>query len=386
MDIYRYIVSRYVHVFLYGPPLIITKVWQGAFFRPTSLFELGLCFYIDHQHTPCPSTAPFQQILVVDLNSAHYVNIQFCACKETPRWVEYYRQLLRVGWYPASFDRPKTAFTFDLLNTYHKLTLQGKINLFDFYMSIMQKTDNCGWDKPLVSHSMRAAVCRPTNVLPLSTGITTSLDAFASGATLNKSNAVVALTALNPLFPFRKGHLLWSVQRVPTPVEICQPTGIKPPTVQSIHHHSSHSLCRLITSHRWLYSLFLAVDANFRLKLKDQKIKDPEIGSGWAYFVENSRYVEHISQNTNDVEVCRFPHGGRRNSRSSQVTSCGSDFHAVNRANRKSTNYVTSGVVACVCARHSLMMKNGVGDLQRGERYVSACSVNTNVLTITQIH
>ena len=59
----------------------------------------------------------------------------------------------------------------------------------------------------------------------------------------------------------------------------------------------------LTFSYRWLYSLFLAVDANFRLKLKDRKIKDPEIGSGWAYFVENSQYIEHVSQKTNGVEV-----------------------------------------------------------------------------------
>ena len=43
--------------------------------------------------------------------------------------------------------RPKTAFTFDLLDTYHKLSMQGKLNLFDFYTSIMQKTDNRGCEK-----------------------------------------------------------------------------------------------------------------------------------------------------------------------------------------------------------------------------------------------
>lgn len=54
---------------------------------------------------------------------------------------------------------------------------------------------------------------------------------------------------------------------------------------------------------RWLYSLFLAVDANFRLKLKSRGITDPEIGSGWSYFVEPKQYNEHISQKTTEVEV-----------------------------------------------------------------------------------
>ena len=125
-----------------------------------------------------------------------------------------------------------------------------------------------------------------------------------------------------------------------------------------------------MTSSRWLYSLFLAVDANFRLKLKDRKIKDPEVGSGWTYFVENGKYTKHVSQAVHDVEVSSFCYGGSWCSRICKVTSCGSDFHAVNQANRKSTkDYIASGIVACVCARHSLMMKNGVGDLQRGERY-----------------
>lgn len=56
-----------------------------------------------------------------------------------------------------------------------------------------------------------------------------------------------------------------------------------------------------------------------------------------------------------------------------KVTGCGSVFHAVNQANKKLLKgYATSGVVACVCARHSLVQKNSVGDLQLGERCASS--------------
>jgi len=129
------------------------KVWQHGFYQRTSLLELGLVFFIGHEHTPCPSTKPshHERILIFGLNGAHHVNVQFCECKKTPGWVERYRQLLRMRWFPASFDRPKTAFTFDVLDTYHKLSLQGKLNLYDFYLAIMQKTDNCGQKKPIVS-------------------------------------------------------------------------------------------------------------------------------------------------------------------------------------------------------------------------------------------
>jgi len=54
---------------------------------------------------------------------------------------------------------------------------------------------------------------------------------------------------------------------------------------------------------RWLYSCFLAVDANFRLKLKSRGINDPETGSGWSYFVESTQYSKHISEKTIETEV-----------------------------------------------------------------------------------
>lgn len=77
--------------------------------------------------------------------------MQFCTCTEAVWWVEDYRQLLRVGWYPASYRRPKTAFTFDVLDSYHKITLEGKLGLYDFYSSILQKSDNCSRKKAVVS-------------------------------------------------------------------------------------------------------------------------------------------------------------------------------------------------------------------------------------------
>lgn len=51
------------------------------------------------------------------------------------------------------------------------------------------------------------------------------------------------------------------------------------------------------------------------------------------------------------------------------MPTCGSEFHAVNQANtRFSKDYSVTGVGAVVCARHALVRKNGVGDLQKGER------------------
>ena len=60
----------------------------------------------------------------------------------------------------------------------------------------------------------------------------------------------------------------------------------------------------------WIYAQFIALDANFRLKLKNRQINDPELGSGWFYFVENSAYTRHVQQNLHEEEVRCVPNGG----------------------------------------------------------------------------
>jgi hypothetical protein len=49
--------------------------------------------------------------------------------------------------------------------------------------------------------------------------------------------------------------------------------------------------------------LFLAADANFKLKGKDRRIDDLELAPGWASFVEESRYQEHIVKYADQTEV-----------------------------------------------------------------------------------
>ena len=89
-------------------------------------------------------------LTIIDMNGRHKLRVKYCTCDVTAHWDEHYRQLIQMRWYPASFNRPRTAFSFDLLKTYHKLTLQGKLNVYDFYLAILQKTDNQGRFKTMV--------------------------------------------------------------------------------------------------------------------------------------------------------------------------------------------------------------------------------------------
>lgn len=49
----------------------------------------------------------------------------------------------------------------------------------------------------------------------------------------------------------------------------------------------------------------MAVDANFRLKLKNRKLQDVSLAPGWAYYVPENEYKEYLNERVNDNEVSR---------------------------------------------------------------------------------
>jgi hypothetical protein len=60
----------------------------------------------------------------------------------------------------------------------------------------------------------------------------------------------------------------------------------------------------LNTSFRYLYLLYIAVDANFKLKGKERRLKDIELMPGWGAYVAQDEYHSHISNYVHEVEVC----------------------------------------------------------------------------------
>jgi hypothetical protein len=89
--------------------------------------------------------------MVFDLNGVHRLVVRYCDCSVLAGSVPKYTQLLRVHWFPATIHRPSTAFTFNLLDFFHKLQNQNKCNLYDFYNTVIQRTDAAGLDAEIVS-------------------------------------------------------------------------------------------------------------------------------------------------------------------------------------------------------------------------------------------
>jgi hypothetical protein len=53
--------------------------------------------------------------------------------------------------------------------------------------------------------------------------------------------------------------------------------------------------------------MFLALDANFRLKRKDvsSEQKDPGLGNGWVFYCDVVAYMEHVKRNWNQKQEVR---------------------------------------------------------------------------------
>lgn len=54
---------------------------------------------------------------------------------------------------------------------------------------------------------------------------------------------------------------------------------------------------------RFLYILYISVDANFKLKGKERGLKDVELMPGWGPYVEESAYQNFIANYVDQPEV-----------------------------------------------------------------------------------
>lgn len=125
--------------------LVELKLWQkwtGTYLQDMSLHALRHRVHLGHNRESCPNPRSIMDgFTVVDLSGIHAVGLVFCGCVGAAK---NNVQLLRVQWFPATTKDPHSAYTFDILNTFHILNLQEKLLLHDFYQSIHRKCDNVG--------------------------------------------------------------------------------------------------------------------------------------------------------------------------------------------------------------------------------------------------
>lgn len=98
----------------------------------------GLPFDVLKPPTPLdPSGNPW--LLIIHTTGVHYLSAKFCQC---PGHDEYYMQLLGRSLYPATQRRPRTAFTFQLLDDFYIENLECKTAARNYYSKLRRLTSN----------------------------------------------------------------------------------------------------------------------------------------------------------------------------------------------------------------------------------------------------
>ncbi|TFY54299.1 hypothetical protein EVJ58_g8946 [Rhodofomes roseus] len=298
-------------------PLHWVEVWNGSYLEKKDLSDLGFELYLGHGGLPCRFALTLAHPItytVTHTNGIHRVRVHQCHC---PPMRDTVSQLLRAGLFPATLNRPESAFTFDVLRQWDLHFLTSKKGTYDYYEALRRLTDNSG--TRVVKDRYREL-----NIVGRIWQHLTALKRAGAHHGLTLPNRLTSMTVPCVACPLPNFNM---------------PANWKdtPPDLAYIH------ACEL------------GGDGNHGLQ-KKRKRDDPNdvsLSEGQGYFVDPAKtktYLEEIDSET-PPETC-------------------SGFK-VGRAQRpgKFRNVEVSGVVAVICIRHGCFRPGAMVDLQKGERY-----------------
>ncbi|KAJ7500537.1 hypothetical protein B0H11DRAFT_2225527 [Mycena galericulata] len=304
-------------------PLHVVQYWNGEHFEEKPLIDLGLRIQLGHwvgRSNRCnlPEPAPGKAFVIVGDHGVHRVALDFCGCGSGG---SHTNQLLRARLYPATVVHPRTAATFDELDHFQLMNFETKCSAYEYYHGLARVADNTGLKKlPDRYHEFRR-MTREWNNLHMLKRAGRGHDPAGIAGTAPGECALLC-----PACPHAGKNL---------------PANWKDEAEEK----------------QFLYALFLAIDANFRLKRKDvsTEAKDPGLGDGYSFYCGVMRYMEHVAK-----------HWDTPQERSTCVS-----HDAVDKPDREARGTASSGIGAVDCARHNMKRPLAVGDLQFGERYIN---------------
>ncbi|KAG1744767.1 hypothetical protein EDB19DRAFT_1826912 [Suillus lakei] len=302
--------------------LHVMEIWMGTHFQHISLHNLGLRVQLGHPPgVMCCNPAPAfdNDFIVLEINGIHSVALNFCNCATAQT---HNIQLLCTCWYPSTTTNPRTAATFRLLDHFQMYTFESKGSTFKYYQSLSCLTNNTGTCQPKDRYELFLRMSCQHHHL---TSLLQAGHGHDPSGILSMKEGELAI--LCPACPQLGRNLPQDWENAPPNV-------------------------------KWLYGLFLAINANFRLcrhnKSSDQV--DPGLSNGWSYFVEQTGFKEVLDASSGQLQ---------------EKSSC-TGHNAVNLADTKNAcGMAATGVGAIVCARHNLTCPSAVSDLQKGEKYVN---------------
>ncbi|KAI0702783.1 hypothetical protein C8T65DRAFT_579081 [Cerioporus squamosus] len=323
-------------------PLHRIRQWKDGFFQKITLKELGLRVQLGHDPGDrCfnPKRAFADDFVVLDVMGIHEVGLDFCGCDKN-YGIDHTTQLLRACWYPATCVDPKTAATFTLLEHFHVLSLQSKVSGWEFYTTLSRRSDNTGTKPVKDRYPAFMTMVREWRHLKLLKRSGRGHDPGGPAATTPGSCVVECAACPQPGKNLPEG---WENA---------------PAWKRSVRYCMPH-LLQLTCPRRWLYQLYLSLDANFRLKRRKVSTdeNDPTLNNGCSYIVSPAAYKDFLTA-TGNIPPEKHTHCNNHN--------------AVKLANLKNgATLAATGVGAVDCARHGFRRPCSVGDLQKGERYAN---------------
>ncbi|KAJ6548492.1 hypothetical protein B0H19DRAFT_952706, partial [Mycena capillaripes] len=285
------------------------EIWTGSSFERETLKKLGLCIQLGHwsgaeRRCSVPIRPHDDDFVIVDSQGVH----------ETV-------QLLRARLWAATTTAPKTAATFGALRRFQMASYESKCSAYEFYQGLARETENIHFKKNKDRYPEFLRMTKQWHHIQMLKRAARGHD--PKGISNTKAGECALLCPACP-HPGKNLPSDWASA---------------PPELQ------------------FLYALFVAIDANFRLKRKDVSTegKDPGLNKGWAFFCEVEAYMKHVTDNWK-----------QKQDRSHCVA-----HDAVDKPDREARGTASSGIGAVDCARHNMKRPNAVGDLQLGERYIN---------------
>ncbi|KAJ7810115.1 hypothetical protein B0H13DRAFT_2248680 [Mycena leptocephala] len=300
-------------------PLHHIEEWDDKYFRRRTLKSLGVRIQLGHPRgEPCaaPVRAAGDDFVIIGSQTIDEVGLDYCGCG-TARSKPI--QLLQMRLYPATGTNPRSAATFAVLDRYAHMNLESKCSAYEFYNSLAHETNNTGLEPSRERYEEFLRMTRQWHHLHL---------LKRAGVGHNPSEDRIGST--------KPGECALLCPACPQPGKNLPTDWDKVPFEKA-----------------FLYALFLALDANFRLKRKDvsSEEKDPGLGTGLAFFGDVKEYMDHLDK-----------HWDQKQERSTCVA-----HDAVDKPDRESLGTASSGIGTVDCARHNMKRPNAVGDLQKGE-------------------
>ena len=168
-------------------PFHCVESWAGSFFQPSWLGRLGISIHLGHGGDPCgtimqehshlcnhynivnlngdqscssdepqdedaqflpadpyPRPGDFDVngmpiMIIVDTSGVHHIGVQYCHC---PNAKSRDVQLMSLGFFPATFDNPQTAFSFRVLDEFLLDNLECKTTASNYYSKLRRITNS----------------------------------------------------------------------------------------------------------------------------------------------------------------------------------------------------------------------------------------------------